>query len=73
MDGRSHDLEADSRKGADFARRSLQVAGDDPGVFANAALALAFFGEDIGAMMTWSIAHCPLIRASPAVGTLAPV
>ena len=52
MDGRSHDLEADSRKGADFARRSLQVAGDDPGVFANAALALAFFGEDIGAMMT---------------------
>jgi TolB-like protein len=52
MDGRSHDLEADSRKGADFARRSLQVAGDDPGVFANASLALAFFGEDIGAMMT---------------------
>src|SRR5262249_1530463 len=52
MDGRSHDLEADSRKGADFARRSLQVAGDDPGIFANAALALAFFGEDIGAMMS---------------------
>ena len=52
MDGRSHDLEADSRKGADFARRSLQVAGGDPGVFANASLALAFFGEDIGAMMT---------------------
>jgi len=28
------------------------VAGDDPGVLANAALALAYFGEDIGAMVT---------------------
>jgi pentatricopeptide repeat protein len=28
------------------------VAGDDPGVLANAAFALAWFGEDIGAMMT---------------------
>jgi tetratricopeptide (TPR) repeat protein len=27
------------------------VAGDDPGVLVNAAQALAFFGEDIGAMM----------------------
>jgi hypothetical protein len=26
------------------------VAGDDPGVLANAALVLAYFGEDIGAM-----------------------
>jgi TolB-like protein len=51
MDGSSDDLQADSRKGTDFARRSLQVAGDDPGIFANAALALAYFGEDIGAMM----------------------
>ena len=39
------------RKGIDFARRALQVAGDDPGVLANAAFALAYFGEDIGAMM----------------------
>jgi len=52
MDGRSGDIEADRRNGAEYARRSLQVAGDDPGVFANAALALAYFGEDIGAMMT---------------------
>jgi TolB-like protein len=52
MDGRSDNIEADSRKGADFARRSLQVAGGDPVIFANAALALAYFGEDIGAMMT---------------------
>ena len=27
------------------------MAGDDPGVLANAALVLANFGEDIGAMM----------------------
>jgi tetratricopeptide (TPR) repeat protein len=28
----------------------LEVAGDDPGILANAAVALAYFGEDIGAM-----------------------
>jgi TolB-like protein/class 3 adenylate cyclase len=49
-DGRSEDPKADGLKGADFARRALQVAGDDAGVMANAALALAYFGEDIGAM-----------------------
>jgi TolB-like protein len=38
-------------KGIDFARRALEVAGDDPGVLANAAMVLAWFGEDIGAMM----------------------
>ncbi len=27
------------------------MAGDDPGILANAAFALACFGEDIGAMM----------------------
>ena len=42
---------ADRLKGIDFARRALEVAGDDPGILANAALALAYFGEDIGAMM----------------------
>jgi TolB-like protein/class 3 adenylate cyclase len=50
-DGRSEDPQADGRKGADFARRALQVAGHDPGTLANAALALAYFGEDIGAMI----------------------
>jgi adenylate cyclase len=35
----------------DFARRALEVAGDDPAVLGNAAVALAYFGEDIGAMM----------------------
>jgi adenylate cyclase len=47
----SEDPKADSLKGADFARRALEVAGDDPGILANAAQALAYFGEDIGAMM----------------------
>jgi hypothetical protein len=35
----------------DLARRALEVAGEDPAILANAALALAYFGEDIGAMM----------------------
>jgi TolB-like protein len=51
LDGRSEDPEADRLKGTGFARRALEVAGDDPGILANAALALAYFGEDIGAMM----------------------
>jgi adenylate cyclase len=51
FDGRSDDPAADRLKGADFARRALEVAGDDPGILANAALSLAYFGEDIGAMM----------------------
>jgi tetratricopeptide (TPR) repeat protein len=49
IDGRTDNPEADRLKGADFARRALEVAGDDPGILANAALALACFGEDIGA------------------------
>jgi tetratricopeptide (TPR) repeat protein len=51
MDGRSEDPEADRRKGADFARRALEAAGDDPSTLASAAHALAYFGGDIGAMM----------------------
>ena len=50
-DNRSEDRERDLRKGVDFARRALEVAGDDPGTLANAAFALAYFGEDIDAMM----------------------
>jgi adenylate cyclase len=50
-DGRSEDPAADARKGVAFARRALEVAGDDPGILATAAQALADFGEDIGAMM----------------------
>ena len=51
VDGRSADPAADRLKGADFARRALEVAGDDPVVLVHAAHALAYFGEDIGAMM----------------------
>jgi adenylate cyclase len=49
--GRSEDPEADRRKGIDFARRALEAAGDDPGILVNAAIAMAYLGEDIGAMM----------------------
>jgi TolB-like protein len=51
MDGWSKDPEADGRKGTDFARRALEVPGDDPDVLANAAAPLAYFGEDIGSMI----------------------
>jgi adenylate cyclase len=51
LDGRSTDPEMDGRRSVALARRALQVASDDPGTLANAAYALAYFGEDIGAMM----------------------
>jgi adenylate cyclase len=50
-DGVSEDPDVDRAKGIEFARRALEVAGDDPSILANAALALAYFGEDIGAML----------------------
>jgi adenylate cyclase len=50
-DGRSEDPTADQLKAADFARRALEMAGDDPGILVNAAQALAYVGEDIGAMI----------------------
>jgi adenylate cyclase len=49
MESRSEDPEGDRRKGVNFARLALQVAGDDPSVIANSAMAVAYFGEDIGA------------------------
>src|SRR5271165_3529381 len=39
--------ETASRKAVDLARQALQVAGDDPGILANAAFVLANFGEEI--------------------------
>ncbi len=51
FNGQSEDPEADRREGIDFARRGLKAAPDDPGVLANAAAVLAYFGEDIGSMM----------------------
>jgi TolB-like protein/class 3 adenylate cyclase len=50
-DGWSDDREAHCRLGMDLARRALKAADDDPGILANAAMALAYFGEDIGATM----------------------
>src|SRR5262249_522809 len=50
-DGRSEDRAAVRLKGVDFARRALEAAGDEPSILAHAAQALAYFGEDIGAMM----------------------
>jgi len=50
-DGRSGDPAADRLKSIDLARRALAVATDDPGTLADAALVLAYFGEDIDAMM----------------------
>jgi TolB-like protein len=43
--------ETNRRKGIDLARQALQAGENDPGIFANAALVLAYFGEDIGAMI----------------------
>ncbi len=51
LDGRSKDPVADRRKGADFAKRALEVAGEDPVVLAYAALVLASFGDEIGTMI----------------------
>jgi len=51
VDGRSKDPDAEALKGVDFARRALEVAGDDPAILANAAQSLAYFGDDIGATM----------------------
>jgi adenylate cyclase len=45
--GWTNDPEATRAKGIALARRALGVAGDDPYILANAAFALAWFGEDI--------------------------
>ena len=50
-DETSRDRGADRQRGIQFARRALAVAGNDPSVLADAAYALACFGEDIDAMI----------------------
>jgi adenylate cyclase len=50
-DGSSEDPATDRRKGVEFGHRALRMARDDPGALANAAFALAWFGEDIGSMI----------------------
>jgi tetratricopeptide (TPR) repeat protein len=43
--------EHDRQKGIELARQAVKVGENDPRVLANAAVVLANFGEDIGAMM----------------------
>ncbi len=43
--------ETNRRKAGNLARQALEVAQNDPGVLANAAVVLAQFAEDIGVMM----------------------
>src|SRR5262249_48993944 len=50
IDGRSDDPPGDRLKGLDFAGRALDAGGTDPEILAYAALVLASFGENIGAM-----------------------
>jgi adenylate cyclase len=51
LDGGSEDPAAHRLKGTDYARRALEVAGDDPAILANAAYTLGYLGEDIGATL----------------------
>ena len=50
-DGWAEEPETACRKAGDLARQALEVAENDPGILANAAFVLAYFGEDIGAMI----------------------
>ena len=50
-DGQSQDRDTGRLKGISFARRALEVAGDDSFILANTAQPLAYFGENIGAMI----------------------
>jgi adenylate cyclase len=49
--GWSDHADRNRRTGIDYGRRALAAAGEDPGTLANAAVALANFGEDIGTMI----------------------
>jgi adenylate cyclase len=50
-DAATADRDALRQMGIDFGRRAVGVAGHNPGVLTDAALALACFGEDIHAMI----------------------
>ena len=51
LNGWAEEPETTRRKAGDLARRALLTAQNDPRILANAASALAYVGEDIGAMM----------------------
>jgi len=50
-DGWAEEPGVSRHKGIDLARRALEAGENDPRILANAANALAVFGEDIGAMI----------------------
>jgi TolB-like protein/class 3 adenylate cyclase len=50
-DARGPEADRLREKGENFARRALEVAGEDPGPLAQAAVTLATFGEDVGTMI----------------------
>jgi adenylate cyclase len=51
QDGWASDPDLAQERGLDLARRALDPAGAEPVVIVNAAYALAYFGEDIRAML----------------------
>jgi adenylate cyclase len=50
-DGWAEEPEISRRKGIDLARRALEAGENDPRILADAANALALFGEDIGSLI----------------------
>ena len=62
-DASAPDREAIRLKGIEFGRRAVEVGGDDPGALADAAMALAAFGEDIDAISRASITNLSATRA----------
>jgi adenylate cyclase len=50
-DGWAEDFETSRSEACDLARQAIEAAENDPAVFANVANTLAYFGEDIGAMI----------------------
>ena len=67
MDGSSKHPTSDRRKGIEYARRALRLASNDPGSLANSAMALAYFGEDIGTMIAL-VDHSLMLNPSFARG-----
>ncbi len=51
IDGWAEAPETTRRKAINLARQALQAGENDPRILVNAAMVLAFFGEDIGAMI----------------------
>jgi TolB-like protein/class 3 adenylate cyclase len=51
VDGWAEAPERSRRRGVDLARQAFHVAQNDPNILVNAAYVLAYFAEDIGAMI----------------------